>query len=269
MSVPNTNPLGDDVERVVAETALQINNEYPAEEMLNKLGGIFDDNFDEGDQEMPRVKVTQLDSKYDEKHDHAGSWFNTLDGSFIPEIYFIAIAAHKQRQMFTFPFDPKIPALCASGDFISPLQKFISDEPIVNGGVTAQIIEDGCAECPFSQWGRDENDKPIVPLCAETFVYIGFDVQKEMPFSFRLQRGAIRSGKKLNTLISVNPLGVMVMKTEYMRGERKDYYTPVFGLFERNFLKMEGGRELAERVVALRQFHQEQMTSPEEPVETE
>jgi hypothetical protein len=236
------------------ENAVVLNNQSPAEIELNQMTGVFSNTFDSGDRELPRIKVAQLDAKFDETHTHGGHWFNTLDGEFVKEVRFIPIYASKQRQMFVSPFDPDIPTVCASMDFITPLDKYIGEQ-VTNGSITAVINPGECAECPFSQWGYDEvSGKSIVPLCSETYVYVGYDIDKRMPFGFRLQRGAIKAGKKLNTLASVNSNAVLIAKTEFVKG-KKDYFTPAFAMLTRNFFDLENGSTFVEDVVSLRKMY--------------
>ena len=62
-------------------------------------------------------------------------------------------------------------------------------------------IPEQCADCPFSQWNYDENDKPIRPACDQAYLYAGIDVEDGMPFSVSLRGSGMSEAKRLNFLL--------------------------------------------------------------------
>jgi len=111
---------------------------------------------------LPALKLTQAQSKIENNMLHLGEFYRKDTGAFIKNPRLLVIGIARSRALLPkFGGESNTP-LCRSDDSLHPRIEFSGNhlEGIeVNGEITAATIPAKCADCPFSQWGEN-NEKP-------------------------------------------------------------------------------------------------------------
>lgn len=106
---------------------------------------------------FPIIKLVQSTSSMKDASRHAGEFWHSDYEDYTPNLDVVALLKRDTRAYF---LDGQDQPACASNDGVKPRD----NQPLWTGKEQPPT----CAECPFSQWGQ--NDEP--PVCRESIVLL-------------------------------------------------------------------------------------------------
>jgi hypothetical protein len=186
-------------------------NRLPADELMIQLpdGSIVpfsslgidedaplpDDGTGEIKLRIPEIRVTYSQSTHEGSSDHVGQFFTTDDEQFHRTILVTPLRSQGTRVMFNPDRENPSP-LCMSADGVYPLSDMTlwTKESITMKGWGKLVVPPepkSCEECPFAEWGYDQEGNRLPPACSDSIDLLVVRHENGRPARIRLHGTAL------------------------------------------------------------------------------
>lgn len=201
---------------------------------LEGQGALNQDNFDQSDVVVPRIKLLQGTSTELELHDHAKSghfWHTGFEHDLGEEVRFV-VASRKKKYLLVTPLEDGQGVLARAEDFVNwdRTGSWEVKLPKVKKPVTWEITDRNVVKSGLDQWGTyDPNDEDSPPAATMFYEYLVLlpDHLDFGPAVLSLARSQIKTAKKgLNDKIALHqsagrPMQALVFKARCMKDQNE------------------------------------------------